>query len=139
MTPPRWELSRAAGFCAVREKKNRTLQKRPVLLFAIGYWFTRSGLRGCIECGSKRIVLFGGVGLLAGLPVHSLVVAGTIHCVDLAVLVDVSQAPGDIVDGGEDQVLVQEVSLGLGKCSVACIAYLIIQGTFLVLIQIFVT
>ena len=36
MTPPRWELSRAAGFCAVREKKNRTLQKRPVLLFAMG-------------------------------------------------------------------------------------------------------
>ena len=36
-------------FCAVREqKKTRTLQKRPVLFFAIGYWFTRSGLSGCV-------------------------------------------------------------------------------------------
>ena len=99
--------------------------------FAIGYWFTRSGLSGCVVCGSKRIVLFGGVGFLAGLPVHSLVVAGTIHCVDLAVLVDVGQAPGDIVDGGENQVLVQEVSLGLGKCSVACIS-VVNDGTALV-------
>jgi hypothetical protein len=36
MTPPRWELSRAAGFCAAMErKKNRTLQKRPVLLLRL--------------------------------------------------------------------------------------------------------
>ena len=42
-----------------------------------------------------------------------------------------SQAPGDIVDGGEDQVFVQEVSLGLGKCSVACIG-VVNDGTALV-------
>ena len=74
-----------------------------------------SALRRQIKCLGELLVLHGGVGFLAGLPVDSLVVAGAVHGVDLAVLVGVGQAPGHVVDGGAGQVLFEEERLGLGK------------------------
>ena len=72
-------------------------------------------LRSLIVSLGKGLVLDGGVSLFAGLPVDGLVVARTIHGVDLAVLVGVGQAPGHVVDSGADQVLFEEERLGLGK------------------------
>ena len=78
-----------------------------------------SALRSLLECLGKLLVLDGGVGLFAGLPVDGLVVAAAVHGVDLAVLVGVGQGPCDVVVGGADQHILQHIGLSLGEGLVA--------------------
>ena len=78
---------RTAPVCGSRAGSRNSRRKR-----------FKKKLRFCgVESLGKFLVLSGGVGVLAGLPVDVLEVAGAEHGVDLGVLVDVGQAPADIV------------------------------------------
>ena len=100
---------RTAPVCGIRAGSRNSRRKR-----------FKKKLRFCgVESLGKFLVLSGGVGVLAGLPVDVLEVAGAEHGVDLGVLVDVGQAPADIVVAGDGQRVVDHVGLGLCESLIA--------------------